>query len=125
MRKATTAIALASLLPDWASTSDIISVYKWLDDDPVLPYGDSAPAEYTEIERQRRECSALLATYQTVDENIMHRDQHIDFSQSRPELSHCIFKEFKAPQKSFGAPRRIGNFNGLNFDSRIWRETRS
>jgi hypothetical protein len=53
MRKATTAIALATLLPDWASTSDINSIYKWLDDDAVLPYGDSAPAEYTEIERQR------------------------------------------------------------------------
>ena len=53
MRKATTAIALTILLPDWASTSDINNVYKWLDDDVVFPYGDSAPAEYTKIERQR------------------------------------------------------------------------
>lgn len=51
MRKATTATALAPLLPDWASTSDINSVYKWLDDDAVLPYGESAPAEYTDIVR--------------------------------------------------------------------------
>ena len=101
MRKAATAIALATLLPDWVSTSDINSVYKWLDDDAVLPYGDSAPAEYTEIERQRRDCAALLATYQTVDENIMHRDQRTDLSQSRPELPHCMSEEFKAPQKYF------------------------
>ena len=39
MRKATTAIALATLIPDWVSTSDISSVYKWLRDDAVLPYG--------------------------------------------------------------------------------------
>jgi len=39
MRKATTAIALATLIPDWVSTSDINSVYKWLRDDAVLPYG--------------------------------------------------------------------------------------
>ena len=51
MRKATTAIALAALIPDWASTSDINSVYKWLDDDAILPYGDSAPAECTDIVR--------------------------------------------------------------------------
>jgi len=75
MRQATTEIALATLLPDWASTSDINSVCKWLDDDAVLSHGDSAPARYTEIERQRREFSDLLAGYRTVDEYILHRDQ--------------------------------------------------
>jgi hypothetical protein len=50
MRKATTAIALATRLPDRASISDISplstlhSVHKWLDDDAAPPYGDSAPA---------------------------------------------------------------------------------
>jgi len=44
--KATTAIALATLLPGWASTSEISGVFKRLDDEAVLPYGDTAPAEY-------------------------------------------------------------------------------
>jgi len=56
MRKATAANAPATLLPDWASISDINSVHKWLDAAAVLPCGDAAPAEYTEIERQRRDC---------------------------------------------------------------------
>ncbi len=57
MRKATTAIALATRLPDRASISDISppstlhSVHKWLDDDAVPPYGDSAPAGQTDIVR--------------------------------------------------------------------------
>ena len=69
MRKATAAIALATLLPDWASNSDMNIVHKWLDAAAVLPCGEFAAAEYTELERQRRD----------------------------------------------------RNFNGLNFDSRIWR----
>ena len=124
MRIGTRVIALATLLPDWATTSDINSVSKWLDDDAVLPYGVSALAEQTEIERQRRDCSALLAMYQTVDENIMHRDQRIDHSQSRLESPHCISDESKATQMPFAVPRRIANFNGLNFDSRIWRKAK-
>ncbi len=122
MRKATTATALATPLFDWASTSDINNVYKWLDDDAVLPYGDSAPAQYTEIEKQRRYFSALLATYRTIDENTIHRDQRIDRSQSRPESPHCISAEFNAPQMPFSVPRRIANFNGLILDLRLWRK---
>ncbi len=53
MRKATTAMALATPLPVWASTSDINSVHKWLDDEAVPPCGDSVPPEYAEIEEQR------------------------------------------------------------------------
>ena len=74
MRKATTAIALATLIPDWASTADINGVYKWLDDDAVLPMG------------------------------ILRR---------------------QSTQISFGLLRRFANFNGLDFDSRIWRKTKS
>ncbi len=47
MRQATTAIALAPLLPDWVPTSDINSVYKWHDDGVVLANGDFTPADYT------------------------------------------------------------------------------
>ena len=39
----TTVIALATLLPDRASTSDIDSVYEWLDNDAGLPYGHFGP----------------------------------------------------------------------------------
>jgi hypothetical protein len=125
MRQATTAIALVPLLPDWVPTSDINSVYECLGDDAVPPYGNHAPAEYTEIEKQRRYFSALLATFQTANENIMHREQRIELIKSRPESPHCISEEFKATKTSFGVPRRIANFNGLNFDSRIWRKTKS
>ncbi len=52
MRMATTAIALATQLPVWASTSEINSVCKRLDDEAVLHYGDSVSAEYVEIEEQ-------------------------------------------------------------------------
>jgi hypothetical protein len=95
MRKATTATALATPLFDWASTSDINSVYKWLGDDAVLAYGNSAPAEYTEIEKQRRDRSASSVTYQTVDENIMRRDQRIELIESRPESPRCMCEKIK------------------------------
>ena len=95
MRQTTTAIALATLIPDWASTSDINSVYQWLGDDVVLPNRGFAPAEYTEIEKQRRDFSALLATYQSVDENIMHRAQRIELIESRPESPRCMCEKIK------------------------------
>ena len=93
MRKAITAIALATLLPDWASTSDINSVHKWLHDEAVLSYGYFVPAQYSEIKEQRGDFSALLDTYQTVDETSMRRKQRSELCQSRPESPHCISGE--------------------------------
>ena len=90
MGKGITAIALATPLPDWASTSDINSVHEWLHDEAVLSYGHSVPAQYSEIMEQRGDFSALLDTYQTVDETSMRRKQRSELFQSRPESPHCI-----------------------------------
>lgn len=90
MRKATTAIALATLRPDWASTSDINGVHEWLHDEAVLSYGYSVLAQYSEIKEQRGDFSALLDTYQTVDKTSMRRKQRSELFQSGSESSHCI-----------------------------------
>ena len=53
MAQATTAIALATLLPVRASVSEAESAHEWLADKAVLHYGDSVPAEYSDTEEQR------------------------------------------------------------------------
>lgn len=132
MRKTIIAIALATLLPVWASATQNNAVYKWIDKDGILHYGDSVPAEYAEIEKQiindagvtvaimrgkktaeeiaeelrlaqvaeakekqRRDDSALLATYQNIDEIVMHRDRRIELFQAQARVTELYLKNIK------------------------------
>ena len=124
MRKMNIAIALAILLPVLAHATQNNAVYRWVDEDGILHYGDSVPAEYAELEKQiindagiivavlrgkkteeeiaeelrlaqiadekekqRRDDSALLATYQNIDEIVMHRDRRIELFQDQARLT--------------------------------------
>lgn len=132
MRRTILAIALATLLPVWASATQNNAVYRWVDKDGILHYGDSVPAEYAEVEKQiindagvivailrgkkteeeiaeelrlaqvaeakekqRRDDSALLATYQNIDEIVMHRDRRIELFQAQARVTELYLKNIK------------------------------
>ncbi len=104
-------------------------LYKWVDSDGVVHYGDTVPPEYAENEKevlnsegvtvdrlrgklteaeiqeqkrqeqlreqrelQRRSDMALLATYLTVDEIIMHRDRRIELFQAQARVTELYLR---------------------------------
>lgn len=132
MRRTIIAIVLAALLPVWAFAAQNNAVYRWVDKDGVLHYGDSVPAEYAEIEKQvindagvtvgvvrgkktdeeiaeelrlaqiaketekqRRDDSALLATYQNIDEIVMHRDRRVELFKAQARVTELYLKNIK------------------------------
>ncbi len=99
-------------------------VYRWVDADGVVHYGDSIPAEYAEYpkavlndravtignlagkktdeqreaeriaaerlaarERQQRADQALLATYLSVEEILLHRDRRVELFQAQSRVT--------------------------------------
>jgi len=104
-------------------------LYRWVDEQGVVHYGDSIPAEYAELERQvvnehgitvdvmqakkteeqlaeearlaeikkemelqRRADQALLATYLTVDEIVMHRDRRAELFQAQSRVTELYLR---------------------------------
>lgn len=123
MRKLTFIFVLLLLAP-LASLAQEAKVFRWVDKDGVVHYGDSVPAEYAElpkevlndhgvtvanlegkktpeqleaerlekerttaIELQRRADQALLATYLSVDEILMHRDRRVELFQAQSRVT--------------------------------------
>ena len=115
-----------------ASQADTRKVYKWVDEDGVVHYGDSIPAEYAElpkevvndhgvtvanlagkktpeeieaeriekerllaVELQRRADQALLATYLSVDEILMHRDRRVELFQAQSRVTELYLKNLE------------------------------
>ena len=107
-------------------------LYRWVDNDGVVHYGDSIPAEYAEIERQvvndhgitvdvmrakktaeeiaeeerqkelemqaelqRRADQALLATYLSVDEILLHRDRRVELFQAQARVTELYLKNLE------------------------------
>ncbi len=107
-------------------------LYRWVDSNGVVHYGDSIPAEYAEIERhvvndhgitvdvmrakkteeeiaeeerqnalrveaelQRRQDQALLATYLTVDEILLHRDRRVELFQAQARVTELYLKNLE------------------------------
>jgi len=107
-------------------------LYRWVDEDGIVHYGDSVPAEYAEVERQvlneqgvtvdvlqakkteeelaeearldelrmeaelqRRRDQALLATYLTIDEIIMHRDRRIELFQAQARVTELYLRNLQ------------------------------
>ena len=107
-------------------------LYRWVDAQGVVHYGDSIPAEYAEIERQivndhgitvgvmrakktaeeieedkrqdelrvqvelqRRADQALLATYLTIDEILMHRDRRVELFQAQARVTELYLKNLE------------------------------
>ena len=126
-------IALLVLLPLAASATEKgQKLYRWVDGDGVVHYGDSIPAEYTDLERhvvnnhgitvgimrakrtaeeiaeekrqddlrlardlQRRQDQALLATYLSVDEIVLHRDRRVELFQAQSRVTELYLSNLK------------------------------
>jgi hypothetical protein len=120
---------LASLA---VSASETQKLYRWVDSEGIVHYGDSIPAEYADIERQvvndhgitvdimrgkrsdeeiaeekrleqlrvqrelqRRADIALLATYLSVDEIIMHRDRRVELFQAQARVTELYLRNLQ------------------------------
>ena len=123
MRKIIISCALALLLPLMMGAKDT-KVYRWVDADGIVHYGDSIPAEFADYpkqvlndravtignldgkkteeqkeaerieterrvaqELQQRADQALLATYLTVEEILMHRDRRVELFQAQSRVT--------------------------------------
>ena len=123
MRKLVTIAALAVISAQVAGAQET-QVYRWIDADGTVHYGDSIPAEYAEYpkerlndhgvtvenlagkkseeeleaerraakqrvaqELQQRADQALLATYLTVEEILMHRDRRVELFQAQSRVT--------------------------------------
>lgn len=112
-------------------------LYRWVDEDGVVHYGDSVPAKYAEVERQvvnehgitvdvlqakkteeelaeearleelrmeaelqRRRDQALLATYVTIDEIIMHRDRRVELFQAQARVTELYLRNLQRRMES-------------------------
>jgi len=133
MRILLTSIVVLALLPLSASAAEKTQkLYRWVDSDGVIHYGDSVPAEYTDLERQvvnthgitvgimrakrteediaeeqrqeelrlkrdlqRRQDQALLATYLTVDEILLHRDRRVELFQAQSRVTELYLSNLK------------------------------
>ncbi len=123
MRKFTITAILILALPLAAIAGDA-KVFRWIDEDGVIHYGDSIPARYAELPKQvlnehgvaveeldgkktpeqieaerienekrvavelrKRADQALLATYLSVDEILMHRDRRVELFQAQSRVT--------------------------------------
>lgn len=123
MRKRVLTIALLLSLP-LAASADEGRVFKWVDAEGQVHFGDSIPVEYSELpkevlnehgvaidnlagkktleelakeqleheqmlarEKQKRADTALLATYMTVEEILMHRDRRVELFQAQSRVT--------------------------------------
>jgi hypothetical protein len=145
MRKHVLTIALLMLLP-LAASADEKKVFRWIDADGLVHYGDSIPVEYAEFPRdvlnehgvavenlagkktaeqleadrlenerllaramQQRADQALLATYMTVEEILMHRDRRVELFQAQSRVTELYLTNLA---------RRL---EGLRADSAIYK----
>lgn len=131
MRKLSPLFVLVVLAP-FAGLAQEPRVYKWVDENGVLHYGDSIPARYAElpkevlnehgvtvenlegkktpeqieaerierervaaIEIQRRADVALLATYLSVEEILMHRDRRVELFQAQSRVTELYLRNLE------------------------------
>jgi hypothetical protein len=122
-------LLLTSLTLPAAETQKL---YRWVDADGIVHYGDSIPPEYADIERevvnehgitvdvmhgkkteeeiaeekrqeelrvqrelQRRADIALLATYLSIDEIIMHRDRRVELFQAQARVTELYLRNLQ------------------------------
>jgi hypothetical protein len=107
-------------------------LYRWVDKEGNVHYGDSIPPEYAEVEKQvvnehgvtvdvlrgkkteeeiaaekraeelkaerelrRRQDQALLATYLSVDEIVMHRDRRVELFQAQGRVTELYLRNLQ------------------------------
>ncbi len=129
MRLLIVATASILLLPLASAAAEHQRLYRWVDSNGVVHYGDHVPAEYADLEKQvlneygvtvdvlrgkktaeqiaeenrmaelrrqaklqRRADEALLATYLSVDEIVMHRDRRIELFQAQSRVTELYLR---------------------------------
>ncbi len=129
MRLLIVATASILLLPLGSAAAENQKVYRWVDSNGVIHYGDHVPAEYAELEKQvlnehgvtvdtlrgritaeeiaeenriadlrreeelqRRADEALLATYLSVEEIVMHRNRRIELFQAQSRVTELYLR---------------------------------
>jgi hypothetical protein len=133
MRKSLITLLLLVVIPICAAAAQKSQkMYRWVDTDGAVHYGDSVPAEYAELERQiindhgitvdilrakmtaeeiaeekhqddlrmqrdleRRADQALLATYLTIDEILMHRDRRIELFEAQARVTELYLRNLE------------------------------
>lgn len=117
-------IGAFALLTSFSAAADETRVYRWVDAEGNVHYGDSIPAKYAELpkdvlndrgitidslegrktaeqleaeriaterrvalEKKQRADQALLATYLSVDEILLHRDRRIELFQAQSNVT--------------------------------------
>jgi len=133
MRNALITLLLLVILPISVSAAGQNQrLYRWVDSEGLVHYGDSVPAEYAELERQivndhgitvdvlrakmtaeeiaeekhqddlrmqreleRRADQALLATYLTIDEILMHRDRRIELFEAQARVTELYLRNLE------------------------------
>lgn len=132
MLKRATAISLLLLLPAAAIADQHQRVYRWVDEEGRIHYGDSVPAEAADLDKQvindagitldvmrgkktpeeiaeelrlqqiaeereaqRRADAALLATYLSVEEIVMHRDRRVELFQAQARVTELYLRNLR------------------------------
>ena len=115
-----------------ATAQNAQRLYRWVDGEGLVHYGDSIPAEFSDVERQiindhgitigvlhakkteeeiaedlrleqlarerelqRRADQALLATYLSVDEIVMHRDRRVELFQAQSRVTELYLRNLQ------------------------------
>ncbi len=136
MRKFIISCALALLLP-LAASAQHTKVYRWVDAEGLVHFGDTIPAEFAEypkeilnedavtianlegkktaeqleaerIENERRVAQelrhradqALLSTYLTVEEILMHRDRRVELFQAQSRVTELYLSNLEQRLKN-------------------------
>ena len=131
-KKAISALALLSLAPLTLHAASTERVYKWVDEDGQVHYGDSIPAQYSDLPKQvlnehavkvqdiegrktdeqraaeaaaaelqmqkdlqARADQALLATYLSVEEIVMHRDRRVELFQAQARVTELYLRNLE------------------------------
>lgn len=126
-----TALAI-TIMPMAAAASERQKLYRWVDTEGNVHYGDSIPAEYAELEKQvlnqhgvtvdrlrgkkspeeiaeekrqaqlakekelrRRADQALLATYMSIEEILMHRDRRVELFQAQSRVTELYLRNMQ------------------------------
>ncbi len=132
MRTALPTLLVLFLLPLAAPADNENKLYRWVDKDGNVHYGDSVPAEYAEVDKQvvnehgvtmgvvrgrksaeelaeerrqeelraqrelqRRQDQALLATYLSVDEIVMHRDRRVELFRAQSRVTELYLRNLQ------------------------------
>ena len=129
MRILLASIGLLALVSVGASADETQKLYRWVDQDGIVHFGDSVPAQYADLDKQivnehgitldvlrgkktpeeiaeekrqeelrikrelqRRSDLALLATYLSVDEIVMHRNRRVELFQAQTRVTELYLK---------------------------------